>query len=154
RNAFLYGLGAKYVQALKKRGGWSLVNQRYAFTPTSTATILHPDERIVPINLGPGRPVGELGLISLLRGQPASTPLAVAAAAGWRGDRTVEEAGGKGWVVVFARPEQAARFQAALVALRNAEYPKVERLPDPSGQRWKSSKGLRGVLLRGDRVVE
>jgi uncharacterized iron-regulated protein len=154
RNAFLYGLGAKYVQSLKKRGGWKLVNQRYQFPPTSTAVILHPDERIVPINLGPGKPVGELGIIELLRSQPGSAPLAVPAATGWRGDRTWEEGGGKAWVVAFARPEQATRFQAALTALRNAEYPKLERVTEATGQLWKSSKGIRAVLLRGGRVVE
>src|SRR5262245_13911740 len=45
RNAFLYGIGAKYVQQVKQAGGWKAVNDRYHFPPTSTAAILHPTER-------------------------------------------------------------------------------------------------------------
>src|SRR5262245_30331540 len=48
-NAFAYGLGAKYVKALKDRGGWKAVDARYKFAPTSTASILHPGELIMPV---------------------------------------------------------------------------------------------------------
>jgi uncharacterized iron-regulated protein len=137
RNAFLYGLGARYVQGLKKRGGWKAVNDRYRFPPTSTAAILHPDERITPVNLGPGRPLGELGIIKLLGAHPATQAQAVQAAAGWRGDRMFTEGDAKARVVAFAKPEQAARFAAALRALRAAEG---------------AAKGKHEVLVRGSRV--
>jgi uncharacterized iron-regulated protein len=154
RNAFLYGLGAKYVQALKQRGGWKLVNQRYQFAPTSTAVILHPDERIAPVNLGPGRPVGEFGIIRLFHEQPATRDVAMQAAAGWRGDRTLSEGDGKAWVVAFARAEQAERFQKALTALRQAEYPKQKNTGEAGAPLWKSEKGLRTIVTRGSRVIE
>ncbi len=136
RNAFLYGVGAKYVQRLKQRGGWKAVNDLYRFPPTTTAAVLHPDERITTLNLGAGEAVGEYGIIKLLGAHPASQAQAVQAAAGWRGDRTISEGESKAWVVAFAKPEQAARFQGALKALRAAE-----------------AKGRRNeVLLRGSRV--
>src|SRR5262245_54397479 len=138
RNAFLYGIGAKYVQELKKRGGWKAANDRYRLPPTATAAILHPDERITPVNLGPGKAVGEYGIIKLLGSHPATQGQAVQAAAGWRGDRTITEGKATAWVVAFARPEQAARFQEALKALRAA---------DAKGGRWE-------VLLRGSRVLD
>src|SRR5262249_34359433 len=117
QNAFLYGQGARWVQALVKRGGWKAVDQRYRFPPTSTAVILHPGERVAPVELGPGKRVGEFGIILLLHDNPATAAEAVTAAAGWRGDRVIEEEGGRAWVVAFAGPDQARRFRQALVRL-------------------------------------
>ena len=155
RNAFLYGIGARYVQTLKKRGGWEAVNLRYRFTPTSTAAILHPEQRITAVNLGPGKRVGEFGLIQLLASQPATRSRAVEAANGWRGDRLVEDKGGTLWVVAFASPEQARRFQNTLTDLIQAEYPKLQRVDAADGSRWTSEAGtVRTVQLRGTRVVE
>ncbi len=154
RNAFLYGLGARYVQALHKRGGWGLVNQRYRFLPTATAVILHPDERIAPVDLGPGRAVGEFGIIRLFHEQPATRPLAVQAAAGWRGDRTWTEGDSQAWVVAFARVEQAERFHKALTSLRRATFPKLKDSGEPGAPVWKSEKGWRSIQMRGARVVE
>ena len=37
QNAFLYAQGARYVKALKERGGWASVNAAYKFPPRSTA---------------------------------------------------------------------------------------------------------------------
>src|SRR5262245_51007119 len=120
RNAFLYGIGARYVQEMEKHGGWEDVNERsrrktlnhpYRIPPTSTAAILHPDERITPVNLGPGSAVGEYGIIKLLGAHPATQGQAVQAAAGWRGDRTITEGKATAWVVAFARPEQASGFR-------------------------------------------
>lgn len=156
QNAFLYAQGARWVQAMKKRGGWKLVNQRYQFPPTTTAVVLHPDERISPVELGPGKRIGEYGIIEMLRGQPATAAGAVQAASGWRGDRVIDEEAGKAWVVAFATPEQAARFHEALGDLRKAEYPKQEIVRDVKGERtWKlSGGGKRAVLLRDRRVWE
>jgi uncharacterized iron-regulated protein len=156
QNAFLYAQGARFVEALKKRGGWKAVDIRYQFPPQTTATILHPNERVRTVNLGPGKPVGELGLIRLLLCQPATAPVSVAASAGWRGDRTIEEGDGRAWVVAFAGAEQAGRFRRALADLRAAEHPKHKVLVNEPGARvFQSEKGAkRGVLLRGSRVVE
>ncbi len=155
QNAFLYAQGARYVAELKKHGGWVAVNMRYSFPPQTTAAILHADERITALNLGGGKPVGELGLIRLLLGQPATGMLAMQAAAGWRGDRTIEDGQARGWVVAFANAEQAARFQSALSALRAAEYPKLKKTTEPGRTVFESDGGnKRRVVLRGSRVVE
>ncbi|MFO0876407.1 MAG: ChaN family lipoprotein [Gemmataceae bacterium] len=156
QNAFLYGQGAKFVQAVKQRGGWKAVNQRYQFTPTSTATILHPDQRISPVRLGPGKRIGEYGLIRLLREQPATQPKAVSAAEGWRGDRLIEEKEGTAWVVAFATPEQAKRFYDTLGELRRAEFPKQKIVNDtPTERVWQSESGARRAhYLRGQRIWE
>src|SRR5262249_40974788 len=61
RRSFLYGQGARYVKALKERGGWETVNARYQFAPSATASILHP-EGVATIDLGPGQQRGELAL--------------------------------------------------------------------------------------------
>lgn len=156
QNAFLYGQGAKWVQAVRKKGGWEAVNARYNFPPTATAVILHPGERVARVNLGPGKAVGEYGLIELLRSQPATAERAVEAASGWAGDRRLEEGGARGWQIAFAKAEQAARFHQALIALRSAEYPKQKTTAeDASTQVWHGEKGgRRSVLLRGTRVWE
>src|SRR5262249_47650013 len=117
RKAFLYSQGARYVQALKQRGGWEAVNRAYQFPPSATASILHPTG-VSTIDLGPGKTRGELALIEMLWQHPQIRPLAVQAASGWRGDRTIEDGGSKAWVVAFDSAEHALRFQAALAKLR------------------------------------
>jgi uncharacterized iron-regulated protein len=155
QNAFLYAQGARYVQAIKKRGGWPEVDMRYRFPPQTTAAILHPEERITVLNLGPGKPIGELGLIRLLLGEPATRPLAMQAAADWRGDRRIEEGDARGWVVAFADAATAGRFHLALSALRSAEYPRWKKTTEPDRTLLVSEQGKQqAVLLRGSRVVE
>ncbi|HYT92707.1 MAG TPA: ChaN family lipoprotein, partial [Gemmataceae bacterium] len=116
RNAFLYAQGARYVKALKERGGWTSVNFAYKFPPRTTASILHP-EGVTTIQLGPGKTRGEYGLIEMLAGHPKTAPLAVQAAAGWKGDRYVEEGTRKWWVIRFGTKEQAERCRDALSRL-------------------------------------
>jgi uncharacterized iron-regulated protein len=154
-NAFLYAQGTRYVQELKKRGGWSAVDFRYGNLPRTTAAILHPGERIIPLKLGPGKPVGELGLIRMLLSQPATAPRSVQAAAGWRGDRTIQQGKARGWVVAFARPEQAERFRNALLDLRQAEHPSWKKLEQQGAGVLVSPTGARrGVLRSGSRVLD
>ena len=54
RNAFLYAQGARYVQALKDKGGWERVNSAYKFPPRATASIFNL-EGVSTIDLGPGK---------------------------------------------------------------------------------------------------
>ena len=61
RNAFLYAQGARYVKALKERGGWEAVNNAYRFPPESTADVLHP-EGVSTIDLGPGKSGRRVGM--------------------------------------------------------------------------------------------
>jgi uncharacterized iron-regulated protein len=134
RNAFLYAQGARYVKALKERGGWEAVNRAYRFTPHTTAAILHP-EGVASMDLGPGKVVGEFGLIAKLKAEPATATEAVATAAGWRGDRLNDSKDGTTWEVAFATADQARRCRDAL-----------ERLPVKEGD-------TRKILARDDRVV-
>jgi len=124
------------------------------FPPSSTATILHPNERITAANLGPGKRVGEFGIIRLFHGNDATRADCMTAASGWRGDRVIEDNGGDAWLVAFATPEQAATFRKTLVTLRNAEQPKVKNSAEGEATVWKLSKGRRAVLQRGSRVLE
>lgn len=155
RHAFLYAQGARYVEALKKRGGWKAVDRRYTFAPRSSAEILHP-EGLAVIDLGPGKVRGELELIALLLGQPTTAAEAVQAAAGWRGDRVIEDGPSRGWIVAFATPEQATRFQAALAKHHTAEEPGLKSfLAEPGASAWHTPQGaVRAVLARGVRVLE
>jgi uncharacterized iron-regulated protein len=155
QNAFLYAQGARYVKARKEKGGWESVNNAYRFRPDSTAVILHPAEKVSTIDLGPGEVVGEYGIITMLRGQPETAALAMKAAEGWRGDRTIRFEQGKAWTVAFGTVEQASRFQEAFTKLEVALNKDLTRLPsDANGKVWKTpSKEILAVLLRGSRVV-
>ena len=157
QNAFLYGQGARYVQALKKKGGWADVNFRYNFLPQTTA--VDPPSRRAHRG-GQPRP-GQAG-------RRAGFDSAAAQPAGHRGacpsrrprdgaaTATIEEGDSRGWVVAFAAAEQAGRFFAALAALRSAEYPGHKLAEnEPMRRIWRSEKGaMRGILLRGARVLE
>ena len=111
RNAFLYGLGARYVKGLKDKGGWASVNSRYKFPPRTTAAILNPGAST--IDLGPGRSVGAFGLIEMLATNAEAKPLAIKAAEGWIGDRIVEDGAVKSWQLAFDTPQHAERFRIA-----------------------------------------
>jgi uncharacterized iron-regulated protein len=155
RHAFLYAQGARYVQALKKRGGWKAVDRRYLFAPRSSAEILHP-EGLALIDLGPGKVRGELELIALLAGHRCTAAEAVQAAAGWRGDRVITDGPSRGWVIAFATPSQATRFQAALAKHHTAEEPGLKSfLAEPGARAWHTPGGaVRAILTRGVRVLE
>jgi uncharacterized iron-regulated protein len=134
RNAFLYAQGARYVKALKEKGGWEAVNRAYRFlAPHTSAAILHP-EGVATFELGSGKIVGEYGLIAKLKEQPATAADAVAVAAGWRADRLVESKDGSTWEIAFATADQARRGRESLA-----------RLSAPAGR-------SRTVVARGERV--
>jgi uncharacterized iron-regulated protein len=153
QNAFLYGQGARYVKALKERGSWDTVNSAYKFPPRATASILHPDERITAIDLGPGKTRGEYALIELLRKNTARD--ALSAAAGWRGDRAIVNGPEKTWEIAFADPEQALRCQEALVALRSAINPAMGERVKRGVHIWRDDSGkVAAVIARGTRVYD
>lgn len=138
RNAFLYAQGARYVKALKDKGGWKAVDSAYSFPPSSTAAILHPGERISVIDLGPGVVRGELGLIEYLREKPALREHAFEAGEGWRGDRFVKHEHGFHWTILFANPEEARRCREVLAKR------------DESKRREVRLQGRRVVLIEAD----
>lgn len=155
RNAFLYAQGARYVKALKERGGWAAVNRAYQFPPSATATILHPPG-VPTIDLGPGKTRGELAIIQMLWEHPQTRPLAVQAANGWRGDRAIEDGACKAWVVAFDTAENALRFQAALARLRAAQQaPGVKTIREELGASvWNGpGKEVLTVQARGQRIL-
>jgi uncharacterized iron-regulated protein len=155
-NAFVYAQGARYVKALKERGGWVAVNQRYTFPPQTTADILHP-EGVSAIDLGPGKTVGELGIIRLLAGNPGTASRAVKAASGWRGDREIDDPAGKAWVVAFATEDDALTFQKALAKRRTGQILDMQslRTGDDRDTTWHDGEGgVIGVLRRGNRVLD
>jgi uncharacterized iron-regulated protein len=151
QNAFLYAQGARYVKALKDRGGWQAVNAAYLFPPSSTAAILHP-EGVKTIDLGVGKQRGELAIVELLARHPATAKEAFQAAAGWRGDRLVVDVARRSWVVLFGTGGQAVRFQQALAKLRAAQNPRFQKV---GANVWHGPKGeIRAVLAHGARVLD
>jgi len=154
RRAFIYGAGARYVKALKKRGGWKGVNEKFKSPPSSTAEILHVD-RVKRVNLGAGVTRGELGILDQLAGHPKTAPLAVEAAAGWQGDSLVEKGPQKKWTVAFATEKDAREFQAAMAAWYRARNPHLKSFREkPGSNAWHGSKGnVVAVLDRGKRVL-
>lgn len=156
RKAFLYSQGARYVQALKQRGGWDAVNRAYRFPPSASATVLHPPG-VPTIDLGPGKTRGELAVMEMLWQHPQTRPLAVQAASGWRGDRTIEDGASKAWVVAFDTAENALRCQAALAKLRRAaqQAPGVQTIRAESGASvWRGpGKEVQAVQAQGTHVL-
>ncbi len=155
QNAFLYAQGARYVKALKDKGGWKAVNSAYRFSPQTTAEILHPAERVSTFDMGPGKNVGEFGLIRLMAEHPATKAGSVKAAAGWHGDRTIQEGPGKAWIVAFGTTEQANRFLETFAQLIAARGPDLKQLRKDAGVAvWQAGeKGVRSLLVSGTRVL-
>lgn len=153
RNAFLYAQGARYVKALKERGGWAAVNLAYRLPPRSTAAILHP-EGVRTIDLGPGKTRGELAILQMFAAHPETAAQAVQAAAGWKGDKEMEDGPAQSWVVAFTTAEDAQQFQTALTRLRASQSPPAKGLvEEPGANVWQDEKGaFHAVLVREDRV--
>lgn len=154
QNAFLYGQGARYVKALKERGGWGAVNRAYRFPPRTTAAVLHP-EGVKTFDLGPGKTWGEFGILRLLALHPETAPLSVKAAAGWKADSEVVDKTWRRWVVAFATADDALEFQEALTRFKKAHVPGLKPLADGRGDNvWRTAKGaVHAVLARGQRVL-
>jgi len=100
-NAFLYAQGARYVKALKDRGGWANVNFAYKFPPSNTASIFNL-RSVSSIDLGSGTTRGSYAIFKELVETAAARPHALKAAQGWRGDRVLEQKAGKGWIIACA----------------------------------------------------
>lgn len=153
RNAFLYGIGAKYVKGLKEKGGWASVNARYKFfKPRSTATILNPG--ISTIDLGPGRSIGAFGVIQAVADNADARSLVIGAVSSLLADRIVEDGAVKSWQLAFDTDEHAARFAKAYGPFRAAQMGKVKSGVAPSGTGiWRfDGGGVLSVEVRGSRV--
>ena len=152
QNAFLYAQGARYVKALKERGGWASVNFAYKFPPSNTASILNL-RSVSSIDLGPGPTRGAYALFQELVEQPMTRDLAMKATLGWRGDRTIEQKTGKAWIVACADSASALLLQTALARLKD-EQPGLKRLKQgEADSTWTAADGwMHGVVARGKRV--
>ncbi|GEM_PF-1342811 len=155
-NAFLYAQGARFVKAMKERGGWKTVNQSYEMPPRNTASILHGSV-VSTIDLGPGKVQGEFRFIKLLATNGATRALAFKAVDGWRGDRVIgQDPRGAGWAVAFAKEENAQAFAQALTTYKAAQHPdytpsKVEAVGVHAARGKKDESWT--VAQRGKRVI-
>lgn len=139
RRAFLYAQGARYVRALKERGGWEAVNAAYRNPPRTTAQVLHP-EGVKPVTVGFGPSRGEFAILDMYPKTPE-------AAAGWRGDSFNETAGGSWWAVAFETENDALEFQRAAVEAGDAF------LDEAGARAWTREDGTIGAsIARGDRA--
>ncbi len=156
RNAFLYGVGARYVKNIHEKGGWASVNARYRFPPRTTASILNP--ALSSINLGPGKSVGAFGIIEKFAEHALAKPLAIQAIQGLLGDRIVEDGAVMSWQLAFDTNEHATRFWTAWVPYRTTKKnpTPLPYLPSPHSTYfvWRDTDGVvYGLVLTGSRVA-
>jgi hypothetical protein len=163
RDNLLFGYlqGMTFCISVRTRGGQKLLDHAFATDPPrSTEQVLHPEKwhtrRDDPVvirlpDLGPDLPgyrkaadgvMGELSVRSLLRQGPGDRDRAVAAAAGWGGDRfaVYEKADGGRllvWVTDWDSAADAREFRTALAALSH-------------GWRVEAAGPRRVVGIRGD----
>src|SRR5205823_155601 len=125
------------------------------FPPESTADVLHP-EGVSTIDLGRGQVVGELGWIQRLMQVPDAAPLAVKAASGWIGDRTVAYGGARAYEIAFVDRDQARHFHEALakyIPPHDGEIGPIP-LPEACANAWKGKyREIRAVHTRGSHVL-
>ena len=154
RNAFLYAQGARYVKALKEKGGWAAVNAAYKNPPRTTAAVLFPGTFRSTVALGPGTTKGALSIIETLATNEATSSLSMESARSWKGDRNVEDPHGQVWEVACTTLDDAKRFQQAMVKLYRAKFADMKDLFNgPEGNAWIEEKGtVRAVLIQRDLV--
>jgi len=151
QNAFLYAQGARYVKAMKDRGGWMTVNFSYKFPPRNTATIFGT-YAVSGIDLGPGKVQGAYAIYKMLNDNKLTADLAEPTARAWRGDRTRDQECGRSTVVACASKESAVALYAGLAKLKDEQELKP-RQKNETGNTWiAADKSIHGVLLRGQRV--
>ena len=81
------------------------------------------------MDLGPGKTHGEFALIRMLADSPETAPLAVAAAAGWRGDRVIEAGDCTAWIVAFTAEENARALPGGAGQIADRPEARPEQLP-------------------------
>jgi len=154
-NAFLYAQGARYVKALKDKGGWKSVNFAYKFPPRSTASIFNLGG-VAVIDLGPGKTMGAFQLFQTLRastlGSINSEAFDVAKA--WRGDRGIEVKEGGIWIMACADADKTLLAQKLLRQLHRGQISEgVVVRQAPGEDIWVNAGKVHAVLVRGQRVL-
>lgn len=142
---FYYAMGAKFVQALKARGGYADVHKAFGSLPASSEQILHPEKYTTEpdwpdrieldieavkaaapkgFELKGEDTLGEWTTRMLFTAEPATFDAAEALARGWGGDAEVTLATSgrdakvvKLWVTSWDSEEEAAEFHTALAKL-------------------------------------
>jgi hypothetical protein len=153
--------GAVFVTALRRVGGWDLVNRAvrqppatmmHMFSPHAWLAGVQPDELgAFPSTAGlPVRATGQAGPFVLARYLP---PEVREAGVAWRGDRFVILDGPQGtralaWVISVATEEDATRLAAAMYARAGAPCLRALRC-DAGIPLWAEPRGTRVVVVRG-----
>lgn len=153
--------GAVFVTALRRVGGWDLVNRAlrqppttmmHVFSPHAWMAGVQPDELAeFPSTAGlHARATGQAGPFVLARYLP---PEVREAGVGWRGDRYLVLDGPAGtralaWVISVATEEDANRLAAAFYARAGAPCLRALRC-DAGIPLWAEPKGTRVVVVRG-----
>jgi hypothetical protein len=174
---FPYVYGAGFAQAVLRKGSWPLLNDAYARLPVSTEQILHPEKFLNPDNptevrLADALPVlgkgwrqadsdvnGEFGYRVVLS-EFISKSAALAAAAGWDGDRYALYENPQTGGVLLAQyttwdtPGDAQEFLKAY-AQRTARRYSLEPPKNIQQQSltFETGEGLTAIELRGSDVL-
>ncbi|HEX8098455.1 MAG TPA: hypothetical protein VF507_10475 [Pyrinomonadaceae bacterium] len=174
---FRYRDGARFVEAVRRKGGEPGVNGLFARPPASSEQVLHPekyfageaprDVRLSEQAFGAkgwrpvvSTPLGEIGVRGLLMAG-VSEQTAARAAAGWGGDRAYLFDGANGaplfvWKTSWDRPVDAEEFYAAYNELqRHRKAAPVGNASDGGTRQalWREGKRVTLVRLEGDQVI-
>lgn len=159
--------GLRFVNALRKRGGWALVDASWREPPASTEQVLHPEkylarEAVVPVPIPPPPPAGPRTLLYRdIEGEQALRLLfeewlpraeAGRAASDWGGDRLALYSDGGGsafsWHIVFDTGSAAERGFSGVQA-----WVKGSRLDPHVVCRERAARGAIGAMLDGKAVA-
>ena len=137
---FPYLRGQEFCEALAAQGGYPAISAAFAHPPSSTTQILHPEKYMAQPREEPIRVawketavLGQVPLCDNVLGEMGMRVLITdwldaatgqSAAAGWRGDRYLVYDGGGAlvWKSLWATPESASRFAAALKQCLEKRY--------------------------------
>jgi hypothetical protein len=164
-----YRDGLLFVHALRRRGGWALVNGAFEQPPASTEQILHIDRylaREAPLALPVLTPPGDGWAktlsdvwgeqsIRLLFEEWQERPQAAASAVGWGGDRIAVFSRGKerilSWHIVLDDESSAARYLKAFARTAPVKGDQFCQIREALGPLVAARRGTRLILLAGPR---
>jgi hypothetical protein len=174
---FRYRDGARFVEAVRRKGGERAVDELFTRPPVSSEQILHPEKyaqnespREIEMDAAAfelsgwrsvaSTPLGEIGVRGLLS-EGISEKDAVRAAAGWGGDRAYlfERDGGTPlfvWKTEWDKPSDADEFFAAYNALQRQRGAHANEAPGASANAqtsWRKDGRLTLVQRAGNSIV-
>ena len=174
---FRYRDGARFVEAVRRRGGERAVDNLFLHPPASSEQILHPEKyfanelpRRAELNeesfaaegwhMTASTPLGEIGIRGLLM-NGVSERDAVRAAAGWGGDcaylfERARHAPLFIWRTVWDKREDAQEFYHAYNDVQRRNAAPADTALSPRGElamAWREGELLTLVRLHGDTVL-